>query len=170
MRLLHIEGRGLLDLVEICLFSPSNRCAFDFRHPPFAYPRARHTPGALPKTRPRPCAESFGNLGRERLPPVEGFPHEDYIFVLEHFSALFQAELLPIGRAPLGAVFVPVRCTAVALRCACGHEVRTRPTPSLATFVSASKTVSFLKDNNIFSRYEQEGSTLAHRKPRVAGA
>ena len=36
LRLLHIEGRGLLDLVEIYPFSPSKRCAFDFRHPTYA--------------------------------------------------------------------------------------------------------------------------------------
>ncbi len=58
---IHIEGRGLLDLVEICLFSPSNRCAFDFRHPTFPYPRARHTPGA-PALRTCILA-TFGNCG-----------------------------------------------------------------------------------------------------------
>ena len=46
LRLLHIEGRGLLDLLEIYQFSPSKRCTFDFRHPTFAYTRANHTPGA----------------------------------------------------------------------------------------------------------------------------
>ena len=56
-----IEGRGLLDLVEICLFSPSKRCAFDFRHPTFAYPRANHTPGAPAL---RTCIfATFGNCG-----------------------------------------------------------------------------------------------------------
>ena len=44
--LLDFEGCGSLDLSEIYQFSPSKRCAFDFRHPTFAYPRARHTPGA----------------------------------------------------------------------------------------------------------------------------
>ena len=44
--LLDFEGFGSLDLAEIYQFSPSKRCAFDFRHPTFAYPRARHTPGA----------------------------------------------------------------------------------------------------------------------------
>ena len=61
LRLLHIEGRGLLDLVEICLFSPSKRCAFDFRHPTFAHPRANHTPGA-PALRTWILA-TFGNCG-----------------------------------------------------------------------------------------------------------
>ena len=46
LRFLHIEGRGLLDLLEIYQFSPSKRCTFDFRHPTFAYTRANHTPGA----------------------------------------------------------------------------------------------------------------------------
>ena len=44
--LLHFEGRGSLDLAEIYQFSLSKRCAFDFRHPTFAYARANHTPGA----------------------------------------------------------------------------------------------------------------------------
>ena len=44
--LLDFEGCGSLDLSEIYQFSPSKRCAFDFRHPTFAYPRANHTPGA----------------------------------------------------------------------------------------------------------------------------
>ena len=43
---LHFEGCGSLDLAEIYQFSPWKRCAFDFRHPTFAYPRANHTPGA----------------------------------------------------------------------------------------------------------------------------
>ena len=58
---IHIGGRGLLDLVEICLFSPSKRCAFDFRHPTFAHPRANHTPGA-PALRTWILA-TFGNCG-----------------------------------------------------------------------------------------------------------
>ena len=44
--LLHFGGCGALDLAEICQFSFSNRCAFDFRHPTFAYPPPNHTAGA----------------------------------------------------------------------------------------------------------------------------
>ena len=46
LRSLPIGGRGLLDLTEIYQSSPSKPCAFDFRRPTFAYPRANHTPAA----------------------------------------------------------------------------------------------------------------------------
>ena len=43
---LPFEGCGSLDLPEIYQFSPSKRCAFDFRHPTLAYPPPNHTAGA----------------------------------------------------------------------------------------------------------------------------